>query len=319
MNWFKKEMLIKSILILFLLLGFIFRYNGLRNNYSFWTDEASTARFARGVLQTGVSQIPATGHKESSYYVTVYLTAFSMRLFGENEFGARLPQLIAGTVLIFVIYLLGKEMFNRTIGLGASFLTTFSYLMIVWSRQARGYSLLVLFFILALLFLYRYSLTGKLLNLIFFIINLFLCILTHTLGIVLIPISIFYLGLSGNLKNFFTKKMIFAVALSTVLLFYFTNLFPVVKLLVNEKLSRIFLQREFYLSYFHSLFWRQYSLVSFFSIFSLATIFLRKDIQQKKQFLLMVSALSVYLFSASFLLYVPFEKYVLPQFPFVLF
>ncbi|HUV72382.1 MAG TPA: glycosyltransferase family 39 protein [Clostridia bacterium] len=307
------------ILFILVLLGSILRLQGLRSNYSFWSDEASTARFARGLLQTGVPQISVTGYKENAYYSTVYLTALSMKFFGENEFAARFPQVVAGGALILAVFFIGKEFFNRGVALSASALTSFSYILISWSRQARGYMLLTLFFVLAILFLYRFSKTKKILDLIFFLILLLLSILTHPLGINLIPISIVFILFEGSLlKLLFRKKLaVFSLVATTAVLLIFTNFLMITNLLMSEKIISLFNFRESFVSYFHSLFWRQYTLASFLSLLAFLYMRLKNYASNKKQLILFASIFGIYLSSASFLLYVPFEKYVLPLFPFL--
>lgn len=305
------------LLIFFTLIGFIFRISGLGQNYSFWTDEASTARFSRGVLETGVSQIPLTGHKERSYYTTVYLTALSMRIFGGSEFAARLPQVIAGTAVILAVFFLGKELFGPEAGLGAAALTTFSHLFIAWSRQARGYMLLTLFFVCSVYFLYCFSKRYKVFDLVLFAAFTLLSILTHTLAINLIPIALIFLILEKDLlKNVVRKKKLLVVPLAVLPLLGLTNFFQIIRILATEKISRLITQKEFFISYFHSLFWRQYSLITFLSFLALIFLFAKYYSSHRKQIVLLVSVLATYLFSACFLLYVPFEKYVLPLFPF---
>jgi 4-amino-4-deoxy-L-arabinose transferase-like glycosyltransferase len=62
------------------------------------------------------------------------LLAWSMRLFGENHYGVVMKSVIAGTLTLPVVYLLGREMFNRRVGLIAMVLLTISYTHIHFSR-----------------------------------------------------------------------------------------------------------------------------------------------------------------------------------------
>jgi len=73
MRFFRRNFC-EIVLILLLLIGFLYRIQGLERNYSFWVDEAATARFARGIIETGIPKISLTGHQEESYFVTHYLT-----------------------------------------------------------------------------------------------------------------------------------------------------------------------------------------------------------------------------------------------------
>jgi len=65
------------------------------------------------------------------------IIAFSMFVFGDNAYGFRLPSVIAGTVSIFIFYLLMKKMSkSRTLALVSSLLLSFDNLIFVHSRIA---------------------------------------------------------------------------------------------------------------------------------------------------------------------------------------
>lgn len=302
-------------LIILLAVGFFYRIYGLWLNYSFWTDEAATARYGRGVLETGFAKIKETNFTSDAYFVTHYLTGFSFAVFGQNEFAARLPEVVFGTILIGVIYLLGSKLFGPAVGLGGAFLTTFSYIQIAWSRQARGYSIFEVFFILTLFWLYKLLEDKKIFSLFAFLVFLTLTVLTHTLGLVLVPIIIlFWLICAKSLKALFSSKIFWISVLAVIFLLLFL---PVTKkigeYLLSYKLSR-FWQGENFLSYYHSLFWRGYPLLVFLAFLGLAvTWFKEKNRQVKVLFFLTIFL--VYLIFVSFFVHVPFEKYTLALFP----
>lgn len=65
------------------------------------------------------------------------IIAFSMLVFGDNAYGFRLPSVIAGTVSIFIFYLLMKKISkSQTLALISSFLVSFDNLIFVHSRIA---------------------------------------------------------------------------------------------------------------------------------------------------------------------------------------
>ncbi len=311
MRFFRKNFY-EIVLVFLLLIGFLYRINGLAGNYSFWVDEASTARFARGIIETGIPKISLTGYQENSYFVTHYLTALSFVFFGQNEFAARFPEVIFGTFLILVIYYVGKKIFNNYVGLAASLLATFSYIQIAWSRQARGYVILELFFLLSLYCLYLFTKSKKLFHLIFFGMFSLLSIWTHTLGLMIIPIAFFYLLIKGDLNKIFLNKLfLFGFLIFIVFVLYLTNFRIALDWVFAEKLKEVLKGRNF-LFYYHSLFWRQYGLISFLALLGLIDLWLSK---KRTELLFFLLSLGIYLFLASFFLLVPFEKYVLPLFP----
>lgn len=308
---FLKKYYSEIILVLVLVVGFCYRIYGLKANSSFWVDEASTARFGRSVLETGLPKIKLTGFSENAYYTTVYLTAASFKLLGTSEFTARIPEVVFGTLVILAVFLLGKEIFNKYVGLGASFLTAFSYIQIAWSRQARGYVILEFFFLLTLLFLWKFSVKKNLSLFLFLLIFLVLSFLTHYLGLILVPIALIYLFIY-NPRLFLSKISLLTLISVLFLVFILLGREYVFNFLLETKL--IDLIRQNFISYYHSLFWRQYPIFIFLSLISFLTWFLYKKLKIAGLFLITTG---LYLFVISFLLRVPFEKYALVIFPII--
>ncbi|MGB9706936.1 MAG: ArnT family glycosyltransferase [Microgenomates group bacterium] len=304
---------VKITVLGLVILGFIFRINGIWLNYSFWTDEASTARFARGVLEIGLPKIATTGYMENSYFITHYLTALSFKIFGINEFSARLPEVIFGTFLILVIYLVGEKIFGKEVGLGAAFLMAFSYIEIAWSRQARGYVILEFFYLLSILFVYLFFSREKLRYFFYFLLSSLIGVWTHTLGLIIYPVFMVYAPFHKNFvrKMFSGKFFIFGVIILVFILLLLTNLYPTLKIIWRDKISNFKLTMGF-IPYYHSLFWRQYTLITFLGVLGLIVLFLQK---KREIALLFLAFLITYLFCVSFLVGVPFEKYALPVFP----
>lgn len=303
----------KILIFLLIIYGFLLRINGLWLNYSLWTDEASTARFARGILETGLPRISFTGYAENSYYVTHYLTALSFALFGQNEMAGRLPEVFFGTALIFTVYLVGKKWFNSWIGIGASALAAFSYIQIAWSRQARGYVILEVFFLLSIFFLSELVQKTNFKNVFLLILLSLLSIWTHTLGLILLPVIIIYLLIFSDFKILLKKRSFFLIFLGFFcLLLFLSNLREVINVALRETYHLINLNKKPFLAYYHSLFWRQYPLISFLSFWGLFLLWIRKKFQI---FWLLIITFFFFLFSISFIVGVPFEKYALVLFP----
>ena len=84
------------------------------------------------------------------------LVKISFLLFGHTAISARLICVIAGTVSVWGMYLLGKEILNRNLGLIAAALTTVNYYNLYYSQEARSYSLAFLFATLSFVFLIRF-------------------------------------------------------------------------------------------------------------------------------------------------------------------
>ena len=83
------------------------------------------------------------------------LSKVSFILFGHTAFTARLISAVAGTVSVWGMYLLGKEILNRNLGLISAVLTTVNYYNLFYSQEARNYILAFLFAVFSFLFLIR--------------------------------------------------------------------------------------------------------------------------------------------------------------------
>ncbi|MFO0388695.1 MAG: glycosyltransferase family 39 protein [Alphaproteobacteria bacterium] len=93
---------------------------------------------------------------------------------------ARMPSLITGTLCIPAGYFLGKELFqSRDGGLFAAFFMAFSCLMIEQSNVVRGYTLMLLFSMLAIWSVYRYKENPKLFYILLYFIFTSLSLLSE--------------------------------------------------------------------------------------------------------------------------------------------
>ena len=232
-----------------------------------------------------------------------------------SEFAARLPEVIFGSLVVLATYFLGKELFGKQIGFASCLFIAFSYIQIAWSRQARGYVILDFFFLLILRFLYRFTKYIKIKDFILFILFLALSIFTHPLGFVLFPISFIFLAQEKNQSLFFLSKMrklIFFLFLPIFFLLVFPKGESMVLYFLD--LFRQLLRGENFVSYYHSLFWRQYPIFVFLSFVGFLVLIFNK---KKKEFFFLLISLFCYVFMVCFLGEVPFEKYVFPVFPLV--
>lgn len=82
-------------------------------------------------------------------------TFFTYFIFGPSTFFTRLPEVVLGTLLVFVVYLLAKEMFSKRVGLISALLVAISPWALHFSRFQAFSSAYVLYFTVAMLFLYK--------------------------------------------------------------------------------------------------------------------------------------------------------------------
>lgn len=202
------------------LLGALFRLYAL-DAQSFWFDEAITTTAAIGLLEQGNPGFPSgVGYRRGIAHTV--LVAGSLFLFGVTEWVARFPAAVVGVATIPVTYALGREVGNWRIGLVAAALVTFLTWEIAWGRQARMYQQLQLLYTVTLIGLARSDRTGLTdrLTLGLVIGGAGVAALTHTIGLVLLPLTVGYLlfgqwraqdGFSGVTWAFLGGTVVLAV------------------------------------------------------------------------------------------------------------
>ncbi len=149
-NKFLTKNHIPVIALLFIVLvGASLRLYGL-DIQSFWNDELSSwyrssFESLSEVINIGVRpDVHPPGYQIFLYYVEQYI--------GDSEKILRLPSTIAGICSIVVIFLIGKQLYSYKEGLIAAALMAVLHTPIYYSQEARAYSLLVLFTLLATYF-----------------------------------------------------------------------------------------------------------------------------------------------------------------------
>ncbi len=151
-----RKYLVPVAVLLIVLLGFIYRYYSISHNLSYWNDESNVAIFSRGILEYG-KPVNANNVGYGVYEILLfYVTALSYMVFGVTEFAGRLPSVIAGTLLIGVLYAITKQLIHTRAALIAAFLGAFLQVQMAWSTQLRPYIWLQLFTVLVLYYTYRF-------------------------------------------------------------------------------------------------------------------------------------------------------------------
>jgi len=116
-------------------------------------DEAWYAEVARNILKTGNlynlhwNKQPFGDHPPVGFWIM----ALTYKIFGINEFWTRFPSAISGIVSIFLLYLLGKKLFNPLVGLCSSIALSSAIWFIYRSRLGDLDIFLTMFFILTIL------------------------------------------------------------------------------------------------------------------------------------------------------------------------
>ncbi|MEW6094749.1 MAG: glycosyltransferase family 39 protein [Chloroflexota bacterium] len=87
-------------------------------------------------------------HLPNNHVFHSILVYLSTQIIGGQPWAVRLPAFIAGISLVPAVYVLGKRLYDRWVGLGAVLLVTMSPALIGYSTNARGYSLVAFFSLL---------------------------------------------------------------------------------------------------------------------------------------------------------------------------
>ena len=148
----------KIIFILVLVLGSILRLYGLENQ-SLWFDEIySWKSESYNTLSEVIKNAKGDVHPPG-YHIFMYALE---KLFGETEFVLRFPAAIFGIFSIVALFILGLQLYSsREALIASSFMAFFSF-PIYYSQEARHYTILLFFSIIASSFLL--SLLKKIIN-----------------------------------------------------------------------------------------------------------------------------------------------------------
>ncbi len=113
-----------------------------------WLDEATSAHQARLPF---VQMLRLIYSQDNHPPLSQILLWVDVRVVGDSEFALRLPEVIIGSLLIPMLYITGKELFDRRAGLYAAAIGTVAPLAVWYGQEARMYAQ---FMLLALVIVY---------------------------------------------------------------------------------------------------------------------------------------------------------------------
>ena len=125
-NWWKENQAEILLVFAFVLLAFVARTVFIQDLPYPWSgDEASVGSEGRRIIAGEVTDFFETSWSGQPNW-SFFPTAISISLFGENIVGIRMVSILAGTFTVLFVYLLGKDMFNKTVGsIAAGFLALY--------------------------------------------------------------------------------------------------------------------------------------------------------------------------------------------------
>ncbi|HNM27155.1 MAG TPA: glycosyltransferase family 39 protein, partial [Saprospiraceae bacterium] len=133
----------KPVLIGLLVLAFLLRVINL-DALTLWVDEFVHVQRAQDYL---AGKGPLFTDDNNGILLTFFILPL-FKFFGSEAFWARLPSVFFGAGMLYLMYRIGTRLFNRYVGLLATFAGVFSIYLNFWSRMARNYAIFGFFFLL---------------------------------------------------------------------------------------------------------------------------------------------------------------------------
>ena len=202
------------LLFSIVLLGTLLRVKGLTFQ-SHWLDELYSADFS-DPSRTFKSMLKFT---LEDVHPPIYQSILWIwyKIFGYTEFSGRSLSAIFGSLGIVAIYFLGKEFFNKKVGLYAAALVSINEFLIHYSQETRSYSLFFLIAVLSYMYLYRTLKNPNKKNIFFYWLTTILMFYVHYFSffLVLTQSAIFIM----YMVNTQYKKYLLILALLTSLIF----------------------------------------------------------------------------------------------------
>lgn len=203
------------MIYLILFLGLLLRLFSL--NQSLWLDEAINVLAVKNYSLTGI----ITQYLIGDFHPPVYsmLLWFWTRVFGTSEVAIRIPSVIFGTFTIYLIYLLGKKLHSKNLGLVCALLLAVNPLHVYYSQEARMYALAVFAVCLNMLLFINLAKQSS----VFYILSNILVLMSDYVAILIFPAQFFFILL--NRKAGIFKKWFLCLLTSLVLVVWWVPVF----------------------------------------------------------------------------------------------
>ena len=172
------------ILLVILLCAAVLRFFHLGLE-SFWLDELFVANEC-DPHQTLGSLFDALRHIDQHPPLFYLAERSFFFFFGESEVTARILPAAAGVVAVYAMYLLGKQLVNKRLGLVVAALAAVNHFLIWYSREARGYMFTFLFATLSLVYFFRLIDTARRKDLVLYIVFSLSAMYSHYFGVLFV-------------------------------------------------------------------------------------------------------------------------------------
>ena len=194
-------------MIFIVILGIYLRFKGLTYN-NHWLDELYSADFSDPSRSFyGMLKITLEDVHPPLYQSILWLW---YKAFGFTEFSGRSLSALTGTFGIITVYLLGKELFNKQVGLYAAIIISTNVFLIKYSQEVRSYELLFLLSMLSFIYLYRVIFNPNKKNTLYYWLLTIILFYTHYISFFIVVIqlaiviiyTLFFLEIISVVKSF---------------------------------------------------------------------------------------------------------------------
>ncbi len=181
---------------LILFLGLLFRLISL--NQSLWLDEAINVLATKNYSFIGMITQYAKGdfHPPAFFAISWVWN----QIFGTSEIAIRVPSVIFGILTIYLVYLIGKKLGSRKLGLLSALLLAINPLHVYYSQEARMYSLAALAVSINIFLLIRFLKEGKL-NFLLFTLSSFFILMSDYVAALIFPAELVIIFLMRKIAS----------------------------------------------------------------------------------------------------------------------
>jgi mannosyltransferase len=204
-----------QLLILITCIGFFLRFYNLGFN-SLWLDEASTLNFVTvdGAGGSFLEIWKYTLQYDPNPPIFVWLEYIIISLVGVSEITLRFAPALFGALTVPLIYFVGKEFIDENGGVIAATAFALSPFLILYSQEARAYSMLLFFITLTTLFYLKATQSEGLKYWIVFAAFSACSVWVHFYTIIFLGSLILYTLLMYKMK--YIKELLIAISIITV-------------------------------------------------------------------------------------------------------
>lgn len=157
---------------------------------SLWFDEAFSVRVSSMSFAGMMQEILHTDFNPPLHFIILH---FWMKVFGSSEASIRFVSLIFGVAALFMMYQMGKYLFNREIGIVSALLLALSRPNIYYSQEARGYSLMLFLTLVSFYFFLQLRDRKNIAAPAGYLVSSILLMYTHMFGVLIIITQTIYL------------------------------------------------------------------------------------------------------------------------------